>query len=215
VVRPGGLELPTFWFVGRFRTTRQHTPAENSQWNQRKQASALGPFRLALYPVHGQSHGQFRAEHALGKFCQFGVLVKVLNLMTSLISMCVAKEGYSIEEMHKSASENPRSLALNASTVVQRLILGGLFTELHSPIVRDEPRLREPANFRPGRFFTLRNQCRLDDDFAPVLARSCRRFPASPSDCLPDVPQQLFHSVTVAGDCPRSVRVFEARQHAG
>jgi hypothetical protein len=35
-----------------------------------------------------------------------------------------------------------------------------------------------------------------------------------PSDCLPDVPQQLFYSVTVAGECPRSVRVFEARQHA-
>jgi hypothetical protein len=27
VVRPGGLELPTFWFVGRKCATRQHTPA--------------------------------------------------------------------------------------------------------------------------------------------------------------------------------------------
>jgi hypothetical protein len=27
------------------------------------------------------------------------------------------------------------------------------------------------------------------------------------SDCLPDVPQQIVHSFTVAGYCPRSVRV--------
>jgi len=31
VVRPGGLELPTFWFVGGFRDTRQHTQYNKSQ----------------------------------------------------------------------------------------------------------------------------------------------------------------------------------------
>jgi len=31
VVRPGGLELPTFWFVGGFRATRQHTRYNKNQ----------------------------------------------------------------------------------------------------------------------------------------------------------------------------------------
>jgi len=59
VVRPGGLELPTFWFVGGKRATQQTTPAYRDQRNQRKAVTAVGWFRLLLYPVHGQSHGQF------------------------------------------------------------------------------------------------------------------------------------------------------------
>jgi hypothetical protein len=54
---PEGLELSTFWFVGGFQSTQsthQPTPACKSQQNQRKNPTALGPFRLLLYPLHGQ-----------------------------------------------------------------------------------------------------------------------------------------------------------------
>ena len=59
VARPERFELPTFWFVGGFRTTRQHTQYNKSQRNQRRTATRVGPFWLALYPVHGKLHGKF------------------------------------------------------------------------------------------------------------------------------------------------------------
>jgi hypothetical protein len=61
-VRPGGLELPTFWFVGGICELQQTTPADKSLQNQREMLSAFGSFRLALYPVHGHSRGQFRTR---------------------------------------------------------------------------------------------------------------------------------------------------------
>jgi len=67
---------------------------------------------------------------------------------------------------------------------------------------------------RPDGFSHHQNQSDRPDDFARVLAHFCKPRSVSPSDCLPDVPQQLFDSVGVAGECPCSVRVFEARQRA-
>src|SRR5215469_5126667 len=60
MARPEGLEPPTLCLEGRFRNTRRTTPASKSQQNQRDNAIRVGPFRLLLYPVHGQLHGQFR-----------------------------------------------------------------------------------------------------------------------------------------------------------
>jgi hypothetical protein len=57
-VRPGGFELPTFWFVGRFCALHGTTATDKAQRNQRKAPLDFGSFRLALYPVHGQSNGQ-------------------------------------------------------------------------------------------------------------------------------------------------------------
>ena len=68
VVRPGGFELPTFWFVGGFCALHRTTTADKAQRNQRKARPAFGSFRLALYPVHGQSHGQF-----LSSFLRSGI----------------------------------------------------------------------------------------------------------------------------------------------
>ena len=59
VARPERFELPTFWFVGGICDTRQHTPYNKNQRTQRKSRSAFVWFRLVLYPVHGQLHGQF------------------------------------------------------------------------------------------------------------------------------------------------------------
>ena len=58
-LRPERFELPTFWFVGGIFALQETTPAYKSQRNQQKQSRAFGWFRLALYPVHGQLHGQF------------------------------------------------------------------------------------------------------------------------------------------------------------
>jgi len=54
LARPGGLELPTFWFVGGNRATRQPTATYKDQRNQRKAAKAFGWFRLVYDTVHGQ-----------------------------------------------------------------------------------------------------------------------------------------------------------------
>jgi hypothetical protein len=61
MVRPGGLELPTFWFVGGNCPLHGTTAADNTQRNQQKATFGLGSRRTALYPVHGQSHGHFGA----------------------------------------------------------------------------------------------------------------------------------------------------------
>jgi hypothetical protein len=53
VARPRGLELPTFWFVGGFHATRQHTHDNKSQSNQREERKVLGWSWLVLYTVHG------------------------------------------------------------------------------------------------------------------------------------------------------------------
>ena len=45
-------------FVGGFCATRQHTPYNKNQRNQREERKVLGWHRLVLYPVHGQLHGQ-------------------------------------------------------------------------------------------------------------------------------------------------------------
>jgi len=58
MARPERFELPTFWFVGGNRVTRGTTPAYKSLKNQQKTHPAFGWFRMALYPVHGQLHGQ-------------------------------------------------------------------------------------------------------------------------------------------------------------
>ncbi len=69
VVRPGGFELPTFWFVGGNCALHGTTAAYNTQRNPRKTQLAFGWRMTVLYPVHGQLHGQFalqqfqQAEH--------------------------------------------------------------------------------------------------------------------------------------------------------
>ena len=87
----------------------------------------------------------------------------------------------------------------------------------------------------PLRQFTRRYGCSLLNNSSPVdnrdaenqrqlanvcrtvkagLPQSARRYSVFPSDCLPDVPLQVSDSWNVASECPRSVRVFEACQHA-
>jgi hypothetical protein len=61
--RPERFELPTFWFVGGLWALRGSTAANNTQRNQRKAPWDLGSHWTALYPVRGQSHGQFAPLH--------------------------------------------------------------------------------------------------------------------------------------------------------
>jgi hypothetical protein len=63
------------------------------------------------------------------------------------------------------------------------------------------------ANYQPV-FSELRYALKRD------LWRSAASQRDSSSDCLPDVPQQLFQFVGVAGDCPRTVRVLGGSVHA-
>jgi hypothetical protein len=46
MVRPGGFELPTFWFVGGFLALQQTTPAYRDLKNLRKASAAFAPFWL-------------------------------------------------------------------------------------------------------------------------------------------------------------------------
>jgi hypothetical protein len=66
-------------------------------------------------------------------------------------------------------------------------------------------RFRRPVDFR-----SRRNQCRLDDNFAVILAHSCKRFTTSPSDCLSDVPLQSVVCERAASECPCFVRESNA-----
>ena len=54
MVRPGGFDLPTFWFVGGKGARRQTTPADKSQQNQQITQMTFCSFWTVLYPVHGQ-----------------------------------------------------------------------------------------------------------------------------------------------------------------
>jgi len=136
--------------------------------------------------------------------------MKVLNLMTSLMSVGVAKEGSALV-MRTSACVGFRSFGWSTSAVLLHLIFRVLLTPFHTAIVRDEPVL-----CRPGRFRSRRNQAL--HDIRVALKCSTAQFWCSPavfpSDCLPDVPHQLSDCAEVAGECPRSVRVSEVPQHA-
>jgi hypothetical protein len=68
--------------------------------------------------------------------------------------------------------------------------------------------------YRPVRFRSHRNQCGLGDNYPLVLSHCCKCFVAHPSDCLPDVLQQVCDSSEFAGECPSSVRVSESSAHA-
>jgi hypothetical protein len=57
-----GTEPTTFGLKVRNHAIQQTTATNNSQRNQQKTRAALGSRRTALYPVHGQSHGQFVAH---------------------------------------------------------------------------------------------------------------------------------------------------------
>jgi hypothetical protein len=79
MVRPGGFELPTFWFVGGNCALQGTTAANNTQRNQRKAPKVLGWRKTVLYPVHGQLHGQFcsligalGSDQVLGRFIRIG-----------------------------------------------------------------------------------------------------------------------------------------------
>jgi hypothetical protein len=65
-------------------------------------------------------------------------------------------------------------------------------------------------------FSLCRNQAR-HGDFRVALKCSIAQFwcrsSALPSDCLPDVRQQIFVIVAVASDCPRTVRILERCEH--
>src|SRR5215472_6553476 len=54
-----GIEPTTFGLKARNRATQETTAAYKEQKNQRNMRAALDRFRLALYPVHEQLHGQF------------------------------------------------------------------------------------------------------------------------------------------------------------
>jgi len=193
MARPERLELPTFWFVGGFSHTRQHTPSYRNQENQQNTRRVLGWRRLTLYPVHGQSHGQFRPNHAPEPFGQFRILVKV--------PMGVAAEN----SLPASVAFCP--LPPNASPVRQALVLGFSFTAFHTTIVRG----RGPCVIATNNHADFAELC-------DAVKRDLPQFPASQrdvsSDCLPDVPQQLFQFVGVAGECPRTVRVSRGSVHA-
>ncbi len=70
-------------------------------------------------------------------------------LVATLMSMCLAKENFSLE-MHMSASIRPYPLALNASPVRPELVLGFLSTGFHSTIVRDANQVREHDQVKTG-----------------------------------------------------------------
>jgi len=189
MVRPGGLELPTFWFVGGFRTTRQHTPANKSQWNQRIMPPALGPRWLVLYPVHGQSHGQFFQPCARSLWTN--PQTRKENITKKIIPSHHGQKGIGKSRRsshHASDREkrlSPFCILYSSSVIISHL----------------------PP---PWRFRSRGNQCRLGDNFAVLSARSRKSFVAFPSDCLPGVPQQLSDYVEVVSECPRNVRVLEA-----
>ena len=167
-----------------------------------KSASKDDCSRTVLYRLVPRSRTIKRtnsAEHAAEPFGQ--LLVKV--------PMGVAAEN----SLPASVAFCP--LAPDASPVRQALVLGFSFTAFHTTIVRDELSL---CKCRPGRFLSRRNQARLARKHV-ALKCSIAQFWCSPvsfpSDCLPDVLPQVFESAQFAGECPHSVRVFEAIQHAG
>ena len=93
-------------------------------------------------------------------------------------------------------------------------IMATIVTEVRGFLSSHENRL---PRRRPGRFRSRGNQA-LHGDNRVALKCSIAQFwcsrAASPSDCLPDVPQQLSYSIEVTSDCPCSVRIFEVRQRA-
>ncbi len=67
MVRPGGFELPTFWFEVRFQRRQQTKANDKHLKNQRKTLSVFGWRRTVLYLFHGQLHGQINTEEHLRK----------------------------------------------------------------------------------------------------------------------------------------------------
>src|SRR5260370_37057772 len=62
---------------------------------------------------------------------------------------------------------------------------------------------------RPAGFRSRRNQCARGDNFAARFCPLPKVRQTATSDCLPDVPLQVFSCVEFAGECPCDVRVLE------
>jgi hypothetical protein len=54
MARPGGLELPTFWFEAQFRPRRGTNPSNEMQQNKGNSAVCFAPFCTRLYGLLGQ-----------------------------------------------------------------------------------------------------------------------------------------------------------------
>jgi hypothetical protein len=78
-----------------------------------------------------------------------------------------------------------------------------------------QPEEKPLERVRPEGFRSHRNQTR-HGDFHVALKCSTAQFwcipKAATSDCLPDVPEQLFERVALTSECPRSVRILEGCQ---
>jgi len=184
----------------------RYTPTHAVQREPMKSTREAKSFRLVsdgFVPRSRTITRTISAEQAVDPFSQLSILMKVL--VATLRSMCAAKENLSLI-MFTSTSVNPCPLGQDASPVRPELVLGFLSTPLHTTV--------RCCPVCPVAFPHHQNQCGHHGDFARVLAHFYKPHSVFPSDCLPDVPQQLSHSVTVAGDCPRSVRVSRGFVHA-
>ena len=160
---------------------QQQTTADNSLRNQTEQGIAFGPCRTVLYPVHGQSHGQFDSL-SCDEIFRLAVLATSSLWRVQLcggLDPCLAL----VAEERKS----PSAVALDWRVVLPF----GLGIHAHLAA-------RQPISLLPNNQIESRaHDCgfALSEDHATT---KCYCVVPSASAYLPDVPQQIADYVDVA-----------------
>ena len=193
VVRPGGFELPTFWFVGGKSTRQQTTAANNTQRNQRKARLVFGSRRMVSYPVHGQLHGQFRT------------IISSEEKQPKEAAQSALTVSDPLPTLWRESSGAPASGQVKARAPFTFLIIKEPnYAKIYS-------RARQPLALLPHNQVEHRAH---DCDFAHGENTKSYFVVTSTSASTPDVPPQITDCVDVARTVRECVRVWESGEHA-
>ena len=201
MVRPGGFELPTFWFVGGLSALHGTTAADNTQRNQRRAEPDLGWRWMTLYPVHGQSHGQFSR-----KFSEIAVVILIspVALGAGNFPCCKPDEGNRVFFRSAWSHVVTKNYSVTAFRVFALDAIISVYGQIAHLAALEASRLSILRCNQADRHANLR----IADGFSEI--RTTEKAGASAH--IPDVPQQLIESIQLAGTVREYARDWESGQ---